>query len=157
MPPTAHLPDAGKMMPTEHDYARDLAADLAIQQAATPGPWCAEDYICMPGDTPDCWHAYLAGEDEPPLLSASGSNARAEEDIRFSVAARECWHVATLRALAAEAAILEWADARRETLTEVDELRPPSGELLLRNERSRGALMALAARIRAGREKGAQL
>ena len=52
--------------------------------AATPGPWCVDDHVVRPGDSPGMWHVYQAEEDDGPLLSTSlGSEA----DVRFIAAA----------------------------------------------------------------------
>lgn len=142
--------------PTDQDYARDLAADLAIQQAATPGPWGVEGIDAgrlgiwqMPTTDPDgtIWrsaqimpwmgwergtgHATYIREHDARAIANAGTHAQG-------------W---LRRAMAAEEAILEWARAWEDTVISGPE------QPIIDAHRS---LKAIAARIRAGREKGAQ-
>lgn len=76
---------------------RDLEADLAICEAATPGPWAVDDGfldviseenggpICEVGDP------YPRGDNHP------------KENMQFIAEAREGWPYAIRRAMAAEA------------------------------------------------------
>ena len=68
--------------------ARDLEADLAICEAATPGPWTF-DRISIKREEYALLLSYLSTQD----------------DLRFVAEAREGWPYAIRRALAAEAEI----------------------------------------------------
>jgi len=72
---------------------RDLEADLAICEAATPGPWKYAPCGC----SPTCDNADLS------LISDEGWVSL--DDARFITEAREGWPYAIRRALAAEAEI----------------------------------------------------
>jgi len=69
--------------------ARDLEADLAICEAATPGPWIIE------GSNVICRGYTLM------IVAYAGS----QNDISFIAEAREGWPYAIRRAMAAEAEI----------------------------------------------------
>lgn len=75
--------------PTTTDHAAIQAhidETLKVSDAATVGPWCCDDYVVNPGDSPGQQHVYLAGEDSPPLLSTEiGTMA----DVLFCAHARE--------------------------------------------------------------------
>jgi hypothetical protein len=59
--------------------AEQVAAIQARCEQATSGPWCFDDHVVTPGDTPDQWHVYEALEDDPPLFSSDfGSKADAD-------------------------------------------------------------------------------
>ena len=49
----------------------DLSSLREAAGEATPGPWVIDSYISKPGDTPDAWHVYEWGEDDPPLATLS--------------------------------------------------------------------------------------
>lgn len=70
---------------------RDLEVDLAICEAATPGPWIAEgpNIIC---------------KDYTLFI---GYDSRRQNDTLFVIAAREGWPYAIRRALTAEARVAE--------------------------------------------------
>jgi hypothetical protein len=74
---------------------RDLKADLALCDKATPGPWkanAAHTFVCA-GKVEICFNSFHAEE--------------AEDNIAFISAAREAWPEAIRRALAAEARVKE--------------------------------------------------
>jgi hypothetical protein len=126
------------MIATEHDYDHDLAADLALAEAATPAPWKyagCPDHIGIDGLS--CWG----------LRAADGSRIEQPQDQRLLAAARTAMPIAIRRAQVAEAAILDldraWsADAHEPGL--IDRL-----------EVARSDVKRIAARIREGRGKGA--
>lgn len=82
--------------------ARDLEVDLAICEAATPGPWEAQisqsGSEVVTGDDSSTWVCQLWYKDED-IMQNHKSNAR------FIAEAREGWPYAIRRALAAEAEI----------------------------------------------------
>lgn len=138
-----HLPDAGKMMPTEQDYKIDMAADLeTIRPLGAPIDAEALDLLLR-----------YASKNYGPWDETEGirSNRKFLPDYGDGAAlALACeWADSWLRrAQAAEAAILDldraWsADAHEPGL--IDRL-----------EIARSDVKRIAARIRAGREKGAQ-
>lgn len=142
---------------TDQDYTRDLAADLAIQQAATPGPWGVEGIDAgrlgiwqMPTTDPDgtIWrsaqimpwmgwergtgHATYIREHDARAIANAGTHAQG-------------W---LRRAMAAEEAILEWAvhyeDPRWQDINRLPEICREGDKI---DEK----LTALAARILEGR------
>jgi hypothetical protein len=118
---------------TSADLERDLAADMRLVSAATPGPWDLLDSRVEPwhftapnGGRPPagCVEWQILGGQPPGMGSdwghslLSGSASRHEihprrEDLIFAAAAREGWPAAIRRALAAEArvAVLAGLDA----------------------------------------------
>lgn len=104
------------------DEKRNLVADLAICEAATPGPWRAYyaerdcDWECghratdPPCKVSDC--GYLrqwepADVSGPFVIECDGFNGLSNENAAFIAAAREGWPHAIRRALAAEARVAE--------------------------------------------------
>lgn len=79
------------------EKARDLEADLAICEAATPGPWavCGRYVVRDKYELGNYRQAVFKAEHIPKI----------EADMRFAVEAREGWPYAIRRALAAEAEI----------------------------------------------------
>jgi hypothetical protein len=77
--------------------SRDLEADLAICEAATPGPWavCGRYVVRDKYELGNYRQAVFKAEHIPKI----------EADMRFAVEAREGWPYAIRRALAAEAEI----------------------------------------------------
>jgi len=72
---------------------RDLEADLAICEAATPGPW-------MDHKEHDLWREVRANH-------SMIADCLTDSDARFIAEAREGWPHAIRRALAAEARVAE--------------------------------------------------
>lgn len=134
--------------PTEDDFARDLAADLAIQKAATDGPWIAR-----------------ARRGYPATVSLI--NPRASEYIfevsafgRADVAQRNARAIANAgtnaqswlrRTIAAEEAILEWNESSAALADAPEGTTPATREALRRYDSAIGSMRSLAARIREGR------
>ena len=58
---------------------------LRLEAEATPGPWCVDNYVVNPGDSPGQWHVYETWDDDGPLLS---TELGSESDARFIAAAR---------------------------------------------------------------------
>lgn len=84
-------------MPAAVGQARDLDADLAICEAATPGPLViCEKYIVQDRYDKDDYRQAIFKPLHLPMISA---------DMKFAAAAREGWPVAIRRALEAEAKI----------------------------------------------------
>lgn len=123
------------MTPTDQDYTLDLAADLAIQQAAKKGPWRNRkspqrplQYVAFSTAGGEPYTTGLLLPEDARAIANAGTNAPA-------------W---LRRLVAAEAAILELTDLLLQiklNLTKFPEVVKACD---------------LAARIRAGREKGAQ-
>ena len=141
---------------TDQDYTRDLAADLAIQQAATPGPWGVEGIDAgrlgiwqMPTTDPDgtIWRAAQI----MPWMGWERGTGHAtyirEHDARAIANAGTHAQGWLRRAMAAEEAIVRIAK-----MCNMDSEELPVEEW----DKGWADLEALAARIRAGREKGAQ-
>ena len=94
------------MRPTEEDLRRDLAADLALCDAATPGPW----YTVGPPWRPSGCPSYIiAGHHDPhigkPVLDAIDVDewdaeqdgpdySQSDADMAFAAAARTGWPAA---------------------------------------------------------------
>lgn len=96
-------PPAAKAEHNEIEETRDLEADLAICEAATPGPW--ENYVDAVGqrasDTKRIWVCQLYDGLEPHINDFDNQEANA----RFISEARQGWPYAIRRALAAEAEV----------------------------------------------------
>ncbi|MCT2195194.1 hypothetical protein M3G15_08575 [Paenibacillus sp. p3-SID1389] len=83
---------------------RDLAADLALCEAATPGPWRSKTNRHPElGGSP--WGWYEAGGRQIGTWSGS-RNRNYSEDNRFIEVAREGWPHAIRRAIAAETEVI---------------------------------------------------
>lgn len=128
---------------TDQDYTRDLAADLAIQQAATEGPWHSWSRPAVASGAPA--HGEVIGCTYVPL---DRGEALSPEDARAIANAGTHAPAWLRRLIAAEAAIIAWAEA-------VGAPVPHDAEAERRIEERESRLLILAARIRAGREKGA--
>jgi hypothetical protein len=88
------------MQPTPEDLARDLEADLALCEAASPGPWRAEvDHLGH-------WRILWRHSGDHSSVMRRGK-AFDEADAAFIAAARTGWPAAIRRARAAEAELLE--------------------------------------------------
>ena len=88
------------------EKARDLEADLAICEAATPGPWKVDkSLIEIDGYT--LFISYCA----------------TPRDLRFAAEAREGWPYAIRRAMAAEARVAELEAELERSETQIDRLR----------------------------------
>ena len=83
-----------EIRPTSDDLARDLRADLAVVEAATPGPW-ADDVPAGHVYNPD-W--LRLGWDRGIVATTDD-----DTDTRAIAAMRDGWPAAIRRALAAEA------------------------------------------------------
>lgn len=79
---------------------RDLAADLALCEAATPGPWRYEDGDVNRRDPRPAVLTYFDYEEGEWFIHADFAD---KDDAIFSAAAREGWPIAIRRAMAAEA------------------------------------------------------
>jgi hypothetical protein len=86
--------------------ARDLEADLAICEAATPGPWVADK------STVKCQHYTL-------LITYCGG----QKETAFAAEAREGWPYAIRRALAAEAEVDRLRDEIRMLQEQLEQRR----------------------------------
>jgi len=90
---------------------RDLEADLAICEAATPGPWYdITDRICSevttnPNGGPQHWIFQLWFKDEENMQNYAAN-------ARFITEAREGWPYAIRRALGAEAEVKRLREER---------------------------------------------
>jgi hypothetical protein len=42
-----------------------------LLENASAAPWCLDDHVVHPGDTPNQWHIYERLEDDPPLFTTS--------------------------------------------------------------------------------------
>jgi hypothetical protein len=115
------------MTPTPEDLARDLAADLALCEGASPGPWFAYDSRLHPHSF-TAGGVFLAGSPEGTLGAwqivggcpsdpreggevlggtwGEGTSGPSLEDMAFVVTARQGWPAAIRRALAAEAEVV---------------------------------------------------
>jgi len=108
------------------NLTEQLDEALRFEGEATPGPWCVDNYVVNPGDSPGQWHVYETWDDDGPLLS---TELGSESDARFIAAARNI-----LRPLAAayKAAIaaLEASHADRDKLrAELEAARRELGEM----------------------------
>lgn len=123
-------------IPTPSDLSRDLAADLAICDNATPGPWrntirresakqvakaitdngdigisqCSESVVNTP-NTPTaanviCWMGPAAGGYTSPCRGGSDDIV----DARFIATAREGWPATIRRAISAESLLQKLSD-----------------------------------------------
>lgn len=104
------------------DNKRDLAADLAICEAATAGPWEVAPDVCGPEGM-----AVYETEDYGCICEvgdpyARGNN-RPAENMRMIAEAREGWPEAIRRAMAAEKAAQEFAEIINDKQAEVIRLR----------------------------------
>lgn len=88
------------LTPTDQDRSRDLRADLALCDAATPGPWHADwrgtNHFELTTHAPgakDLW------------LSMPDSGIQKGEDLDMIAESREGWPAAIRRALSAEAEV----------------------------------------------------
>lgn len=66
----------------------DISELRRLRQEATEGPWCIDDYVVNPGDSPGEFHIYQSEEDDPPLFS---SGLGTKEDAAFIAAAANHW------------------------------------------------------------------
>lgn len=141
--------------PTDQDYSRDLHADLAIAEAATPGPWR------LSTDTYDDWGMVRADDDMPvastmmyarttqEAMEAARQQKSSPEEITANGLAiasnRMAAPAAMRRAIEAEEAILEIEAAWDAALCNGD------GD---RIRAAAAAIEAIARRIRAARNGG---
>lgn len=88
--------------PTPDDLARDLAADLALCKAATPGPWMTEEGRIEDDDPGYYCMVVLAPEHRTPAHCYGGGPYR-RANCRMIAAARTGWPAAIRRAQSAEA------------------------------------------------------
>jgi hypothetical protein len=119
--------------------ARDLEKDLAICEAATPGPWEVEQTkgVVRTAITdaldPNIWPLYIVMPSPPFVLGKCGAAIavdhfrggirEAEAVARFIAEARTGWSYAIRRALAAEAELLRVNVTNSVLEAEVDRLR----------------------------------
>lgn len=142
---------------TPDDYAIDPAADLAIQQAATEGPWRTVDTPFLCRDDRAIPRPYEI------VIDSVGTGIAITGDIGHEQSATDARAIANAgthapawlrRLIAAEEAILEWDDAEATwTATEqVENMKATVSRYIKAHVR----LQELAAQIRAGRETGVQ-
>lgn len=72
------------MIPPKADPP-EVEAIRARAEKASSGPWCIDNHIVHPGDTPEQWHVYQQFDDDPPLFS---SDMGTREDAEFIACAR---------------------------------------------------------------------
>lgn len=129
------------------EIKRDLAADLAVCEAATPGPWRYSSR-----DDDDCGRFIDPNGDSvmdfghsPDIddQTASGGFPPSGDDSVFIEEAREGWPHAIRRAIAAETKLD--AEERRRRTVEAD-----ADELAYDNERLREALINLLSALDRG-------
>jgi hypothetical protein len=104
---------------------RDLAADLAICEAATAGPWThsrlAAGYVMTNDDLCETVASVVEyNEDGSVYKELGGENWRSNRT--FIAEAREGWPIAIRRAIAAEKAAQEFADIINAKQAEVERL-----------------------------------
>jgi len=106
------------------DKLRNLQADLAICEAATPGPWMFCEYEHTRHDG-TYWHI-LAGRgffDDYSFQGFELASYMSSSDARFIAEAREGWPHAIRRALAAEARAAELEAELERSEAQIDRLR----------------------------------
>ncbi|MBN2980149.1 hypothetical protein [Cohnella algarum] len=96
-------PPAAKAEHNEIEETRDLEADLAICEAATPGPWESQEHamasqVAHAGVAFPNWICQLWYKDEETMENHINN-------CRFIATARQGWPYAIRRALAAEAEV----------------------------------------------------
>lgn len=141
--------------PTAEDYSHDLHADLAIAEAATPGPWTsAWDDIDLAVEAEDGTATMIATAEgdqvmgtqyyDGPRLACKAPDARAIASNRLAAPA------AMRRAIEAEDMILAWSRALSDPL----EPWQDGGDYADRVDEACDRMVALADRIRAARNGG---
>lgn len=143
-----HLPDASKM-PTPEDYTRDLSADLAIQQAATPGDWIAwQAKSCPASISPEPFGEVIG----VPRVYADKTQYFRPGDAVAIAAAHNNAPAWLRRLIAAEEAILAYVQARTDPDLSPDGLEATEQAWAAASE----VLFDLAAQIRAGQIRAGQ-
>lgn len=124
--------------PTDADYSRDLHADLAIAEAATPGPWYGGGFTVGADGMAGIWE--WTGDDR-------GLN---RPDARAIASNRQAAPAAMRRAIEAEEAILAWSDTLDAPIDEWED----GVDYMDRASEALDRMEALAQRIRAARKGG---
>src|SRR5262245_7657798 len=108
--PSRNATMSDHLTPTNADRARDLAADLALCETATPGPWYTVE---LPWRAQGCGTYVVAGNPDPhvgrPVLDSieidewdaeeeGPDYSQSDSDLAFAAAARTGWPAAIRRA-----------------------------------------------------------
>lgn len=95
-----------ELTPTDQDRSRDLQADLALCEEATPGPWLHDERIRCAAiyqgiETIDCFDDL----DEVVVFCSCPHTTQSRTNWNMLAESREGWPAAIRRALAAEAEV----------------------------------------------------